>query len=126
MPNVDTQLQAALGLIALDFIFGVLVAFLHGTFRLSYVSQFLRDDVLSKLVPWVALRYVNKLVPGLAVVGVDVGTLATAAWVVFFAAMVGSILGSLKQLGISGLPETIAGADPATPMPPPPVGPPAP
>lgn len=119
MPNVDTQLQAALALIALDLILGVVVAVWKGTFRLAYVSQFLRDDVLAKLVPWVALRYVGKLVPGLSVLGVDVTTLATAAWVVFIAAMAGSILGSLRQLGVT-LPVPIAGSDPSTPMPPPP------
>jgi len=48
----DKQLHAVLILIALDLILGVIAAVRLGTFAVSKVSAFLKDDVLAKVVPW--------------------------------------------------------------------------
>jgi hypothetical protein len=99
----DGKVEGALVAIVLDFVFGVLAALKLGTFRLSYVGDFLRNDVLFKLVPYFVL-YSGSLLAGhqrIVISGLDMGTAAGAVYVAIMAAWVGSILGSLRQLGFS-------------------------
>lgn len=96
----DTKVHIALLLVAADFVFGVLAAIKTGKFRLSYVSDFLRNDVLFKLVPYFAL-YSMALTAGNATIGlpIDFGDLAGIAYVAVVAAWAASILSSLNTLG---------------------------
>lgn len=90
-------------LIVLDFVLGVLVALKARTFRLSYVADFLRKDVIFKLGGYLAL-YAGAVYAGEAeVLGIpefDPGLIAGAAYVVVVGAMVGSILNSVSELGL--------------------------
>ena len=90
-------------LIVIDFVLGVLAALKLRTFRLSYVADFLRKDVIFKLGGYLAL-YAGAVYAGQAeVLGIpefDPGLLAGAAYVVVVGAFVGSILNSLNDLGL--------------------------
>lgn len=119
---VDLKTQAALVLIVCDFAFGVLAALKLGRFRLSYVADFAKNDIAFKLVPWAAIYVAAKFAGGqqLVIPGVDLGVAETAVYAVIVAAWVGSLLGSLDDLGFK-LPPIIAGAEkPPPPGPPPP------
>lgn len=96
----DKQLQLVAVLIAADVIFGVAAALKTNTFSLSYIATFARDDVLGKVVPWFALYSFSKVVAGNVVPGVDFGTLATATFALVTAALVGSLVTSLTDLGV--------------------------
>jgi hypothetical protein len=98
----DGKVEILVILIALDFFLGVLAALRAGTFRLSYVADFLRKDVLFKMGSYLVL-YAGAYFAGQADIvidGLDIGVLAGAAYAVVLAAMVGSILNSLKELGL--------------------------
>lgn len=113
----DDKVSVVLILIAVDFVLGVIAAVEHGTFRLSYVADFMRRDVLGKVVPWFVLYAADKASHGASVVGpVDFGTIATGAFVAVTAALAGSILSSLKDLGV-GLPTAVAGGEVPPPGP---------
>src|SRR4051794_32557936 len=99
----DTKVHIALLLVLADFIFGVSAAVKTGTFRLSYVSDFFRNDILFKLLPYFTL-YVLALVAGneeIIIPGLDFGLLAGAAYATAVAAWVASILGSLREIGLT-------------------------
>lgn len=100
----DAQLQTILVLIAADFVFGVLAAFKLGTFQLSYVANFARNDVLGKAVPWMALDAFAIVAGHTSVLldQLDLTNAAHGAFGVVVAAMLGSLLGSLKDLGLPG------------------------
>lgn len=96
----DGKVKILLVLIALDLLLGSLSALKRGTFRLSYFADFLKNDVLWKLVPYFGL-YFGALVAGEADIGVegfDLGLLAGAAYVACVIAWTGSILNSLAEL----------------------------
>lgn len=90
-------------LIVADFLLGVISALRRRTFRLSYVADFLRKDVIFKLGGYLVL-YAGAVYAGEAeVLGIpefDPGLLAGAAYGVVVAAFVGSILNSLSELGL--------------------------
>lgn len=110
----DDQLKLVVSLIVADFVLGVVAALMRGMFRLSYVSAFLRDDVLHKVVPWFALFCLGKANNATEIVGpVGFGALADGAFVAVTAALAASILKSVADFGID-LPESIAGSDPAS------------
>lgn len=105
----DTQLQTILLLVALDFVLGVLAAFKVGAFKLSYIANFARNDVLGKALPWAALD-AGAVIAGdahILIPGFDLSNAAHAAFVIVAAALVGSILGSVKELGLSGVPPAL-------------------
>lgn len=117
----DDKVGIALLLVALDLILGILAAFKLGTFRLSYVADFLRNDVAFKLVPYFIL-YVAAIVAGqesFLIDGLDIGLVAGGTYGVLVLAWTGSILGSLRQLGLAGgdlsVREVLAGAENAAP-----------
>src|SRR2546423_10260255 len=97
----DDKLKTVLILIAVDFILGVLAAMKMGTFRFSYLGDFLRRDVLFKVVPWFTLYSAGKLTTTKAIPGINFATLADGAFAIIVAAMVGSILASVNQLRLS-------------------------
>lgn len=98
----DDKLKTVLVLIAVDFILGVAAAVKGGTFRLSYVAQFAKDDLLGKVVPWFVL-YAAALVAGHTTIlpGVyDIGDAASTLWGIVVAALGGSIIKSLGDFGV--------------------------
>ena len=119
----DKQVGLVVMLILADFIFGVAAAAKLGTFRLTYVSNFAKNDLLGKVLPWFAVFAFDKASHAAGIVGpIDWSQANTAAFAVVTAAMVGSILSSLVDLGLpSGAmtaKEAVAGhAPPGPPRP---------
>lgn len=109
----DDKLKLVIGLIALDFIFGVADALKAGAFRLSLVADTLRKDVLGKVFPWFVLYAADKASHAAGIVGpIDISTFETGAWVAVTAALGASILNSIRGLSNADLPEAIAGDEP--------------
>ena len=113
----DARVQTLLVLITLDIALGVVVSLKAGNFRLSFLADFARNDLLGKVAPfaliYAAYKYAGSV--DLVIPGVDMQVVMDGVWVITLAALVGSLLGSIKDLGLSALPEPLAGEDPATP-----------
>lgn len=106
----DTKVQILLLLLAADFVFGVGAAIKEGTFRLSYIADILKRDLLGKVLPYFGV-YVLALVQGhenLIIPGLDFGVIAGAAYGIAVLSMVGSLLNSLAAFGLK-LPPAVAG-----------------
>ncbi len=103
----DSQVHAAIVLIAADVIFGVLASVKLKTFRLIRIADTLRDDVLGKVAPWLELFALAK-VSNADVAGIDFGNIADVAWAGVVLALGASILNSVKDLGVN-LPDVVAG-----------------
>lgn len=115
----DSKVHIALLLVIVDFIFGVAAAVKGGVFRLSYVADFAKNDVLFKLLPYLGL-YILALIAGgtdIVIPGLDFGALAGAFYVAIVAAWVGSILASLAVFGITkALPASLVGPEKVGPV----------
>lgn len=117
----DPTVRLIAVLVGLDFVLGILAAFYTKTFRLSFIADVFRNDVLGKVLPyyvlWAALH-----VSGVdwSIGGLDV--IEEGAGAVVLAALVGSVINSLTDFGLAkgaaGGP--IAGPDPGSPVPEPP------
>ncbi len=125
----DTRTQIALLLVILDVVLGVVAVFVDDTqgFRLSYVGDFLRNDVLGKVVPFFVLYggYKYAASADLVIPGLDMEVLMNAAWGIVLLALGGSLLSSLSDLGLfnkGDIPQ-VAGSDPVTPTVPAPPNP---
>lgn len=109
----DKQVDAVGLLVLADVIFGVLAAVKDKTFQLARIVDTLHDDVLAKVVPWLALFVLGKVTTnagiGIGSVDVDFGSIADGFFVGISAAMAASILKSLADLGVSGIPPVLAG-----------------
>lgn len=107
----DGKVHALLLLLAADFVFGVAAALKLGTFRLSFVADLLKNDVLGKVLPYFGL-YAFALVAGsedLLIPGLDFGLIAGGAYSLVLVALVGSVLSSIRDLGIVSMPTAVAG-----------------
>jgi hypothetical protein len=100
-------------LVALDVLLGVLAALKNGGFRFVLISDFLRADVLGKLVPYYAI-WVAVHVGGDVSLG-EFGVIEEAAGAMALAAIGASVLNSIRDLGLARLPEAVAASDPTTP-----------
>lgn len=109
----DKQVDAIGILVLADVIFGVLAAVKAKTFQLARIVDTLHDDVLAKVVPWLALFVLGKVTTGAGIgvgsVNVDFGSIADGFFVGITAAMAASILKSLADLGVKGVPPVLAG-----------------
>lgn len=109
----DKQVDAIGLLVLADVIFGVLAAVKNKTFQLARIVDTLHDDVLAKVVPWLALFTLGKVTAGAGIgvgsVNVDFGSIADGFFVGISAAMAASILKSLADLGVKGIPPVLAG-----------------
>jgi hypothetical protein len=109
----DDKLKIALAMIFVDFVLGVVAAVKLGNFRLAYVSDLLRNDVLFKLVPWFVV-YAGAVVAGqqtILIPGVTIGTVAGSLYGLLVAAIGASIIGSLNELRLpAGGKQTLATA----------------
>lgn len=115
----DARVQITLLLIALDLVLGVAASVKAGNFRLSYVADFLRNDVLGKVLPFATLYAGYKYAGSADIVipGVDLEVIMNGAWVIVLGALGGSLLNSLKDLGLlPQVPEPVAGPDPNSPL----------
>ncbi len=107
--GADTKVHILLLVIAVDFVLGVVAAVKLKTFKLSYISNFMKDDILAKVIPYFIL-YFAAIVAGqqdVVIPSLDLGIIAGAAYGLVMAAMVGSILGSLKDLGLAPVPKEV-------------------
>lgn len=113
----DSRTQTVLALVILDLLLGVLVSLKNKDFRLSYVADFARNDILGKVLPFAVIYAGYKYAANQDIVipGLDLEVVMNGAWVIVLAALVGSLLGSIKHFGLSALPDVIAGPDPSTP-----------
>lgn len=111
----DDGVRIASTLVALDFVLGVAAALMRRTFRLAFVADTFRNDVLGKLVPyfavWAAVRVGGDVELG-GVGAIEEGTLSLV-----LAALAASILNSLDELRLGGrrttssVPDSIAGPE---------------
>lgn len=118
----DPLLRAVLTMIALDFVLGVGAAVKMGAFRLAYVAQFARDDVLGKVFPWLGLYVAAKLAPSVSLLGIDLGAVQKAFFALVVAALAGSLANSLAQFGfppLVGFPKALVGPEDSHVKPPP-------
>jgi hypothetical protein len=96
----DGKVEILVCLVVLDFFLGVIAALKTRTFRLSYVADFVRKDVIFKIGGYLFL-YAGAVFAGQADIvldGLDLGVAAGAAYVVIVGAMVGSIANSVKEI----------------------------
>jgi hypothetical protein len=100
----DQQLIAIFVLVFLDILLGVAAALnpkdKTQRFNFGKLTNFLRDDVLGKVLPWAGIYVFAQMYTGLSVLGVDLGSIATAIWVVMLASLLNSLAGSLQDLGL--------------------------
>jgi hypothetical protein len=94
--------QTAIAVILLDVALGTIAALKKGKFRLSYFADFARNDVAFKLLPWVGIAFAAQLAGEQQIVipGIDLGVIAGAFYVGIMAAWTGSLLSSMKDLGM--------------------------
>jgi hypothetical protein len=111
----DNKLVLIGFLILADLILGVLAALRNGTFSLARIGDFLRADVLGKVLPWAALYLLDKAAHGANVaLGVDTGDIAMVAYGAANLALVGSLTSSIADLGVK-LPDELAVGEHTTP-----------
>lgn len=121
----DDRTQVLLLLVVLRLVLGVTAAAIakDQEFRLSYIADFARNDLLGKVLPFFVLYGGYKYAEGsdLVIPGLDLGVVMNGAWVLVLAALVGAILNSIRDLGLlpASAPNEIAGPDPTTPDVPP-------
>jgi hypothetical protein len=112
----DPAVQAAAVLVALDFVLGVSAALKSRTFRLSFLADVLRADVLGKLIPYYAVWVAAEVGGDFEIPGLDLGAVKAVAAIAVWAALSGSILNSLRDLGLwKSAPDALAGSDPSSP-----------
>lgn len=117
----DDKIVIVFVALILDLGLGILAAFKVGNFRLSYIADFLRNDVAFKVLPYFLL-YAGALVAGqqeIVIPGLDLGVIAGGAYVILIASFVGSIFNSIRELQLAGAPQTLetalAGSENAAP-----------
>lgn len=96
----EGEVGLILALIGVDFVLGSLSALKRGQFRLSYVVDFLRNDVLFKVVPYFVVYAGALVTDGEDVIAgiIDLGDIAAGLLVGILAALAASILNSLAEL----------------------------
>jgi hypothetical protein len=109
----DPTVVALAILVGLDVVLGVTAALKARTFKFVLIGDFLRADVLGKLLPYYGL-WAAVHVGGDVMLG-DFALIEEAAGALAIAAIGASVLNSVRQLGLSQLPEAIAADDPTTP-----------
>lgn len=112
----DSQTQTVLVLVALDLVLGVLAALKMRTFALTYVANFARNDVLGKAVPFVVVEAAAVVTGSTSILTdrIDLTNIAHGMFGLVVAAMVGSVLTSLTDLGFDVLPPALAGRRPGS------------
>lgn len=108
----DAKVQALVLLVVLDLILGCTAALVKGTFRLAFVADFLRNDILGKIVPYFALWAAVHVGGDVNLPGTSFGLLEEGAFGIAAAALTGSLLSSLRDLGLlRGVSSKLAGGE---------------
>lgn len=109
----DDMTTAVLAAIILDLVLGVAAAVKLGSFALGYVANFARNDVLGKVLPFLVIHAAADVAGATDVVipGLDLDLISQGMFALVMAALVGSVLSSLKDLGFSALPGTLGRGD---------------
>lgn len=95
----DKQVATVAVLLAADIVFGILAAFKTRTFDVTRLADFSFDDVVKKVLPWLAVFALAKLAPGNFVAGVNLSSISDGYFAVIVAQMSGSLLNSFQDLG---------------------------
>lgn len=99
----DGKFTTVIVLIALDIVLGVGASFYDKgqSFALTYLANFMRNDVLGKVFPWFVLYAGAKASHNTTVaLGIDMGNIADGVWIGVTAALLGSLASSLGDFGI--------------------------
>jgi len=89
-----SRVQWIVTLIAVDWILGAVAAILKKEFRLGKMAMFMGKGVIPYVLGFAVLEAVTQALPA-------VSWMASAAFVVVFLALVGSILNNLGKMGLS-------------------------
>ena len=112
----DPGVRLVAALILLDIVLGVSAAVKAKTFRLGWLADFLRADVLGKVVPFFAVWGAVRVGGDIEIGGYGMIEEGVNAAVVL--ALGASVLNSLRDLGLAkGLGDTVAGSDTPPPQP---------
>lgn len=98
----DETFKAILVLIALDLVLGVAASVKNPAQRFSFakLGKFAQDDLLGKVFPWFVVYAAWKYAPGTDVLGLDLEQIQQGVFVLCTAALAGSMLSSLADLGV--------------------------
>jgi hypothetical protein len=114
--TADETVQLVGGLIFLDFVLGMSAGVKAKTFRFGWIADFLRADVLGKVVPYFAVWGAVRIGGDFEIAGFGAIEEVVGAAVVL--ALGASVLNSLRDLGVlSNAPDVIAGSDEPPPVP---------
>lgn len=109
--TADQGVQLAAALVALDVVLGVAAALKARTFRFVVLADFLRNDVLGKLLPYFAVWAAVRVGGDWQVAGL--GAIETVTNAAVIAALAASVLNSLSELGLwQSAPAVVAAPDP--------------
>ena len=112
----DPGVRLAVVLVALDIVLGISASVKAGTFRLGWLTDFLRADILFRLVPYFGIWAAVRLGGDFELAGV--GAIEETVGGAVMLAVGGSILNSLRDLGLlKGAPDEIAGSAEPPPEP---------
>lgn len=96
------QVKYLLILIVANLVLGTLASLRSGDFRLTKLADWLWNRVIPMVVGWSVVAFV-------ATANADMGGVRDVVWITLTAALVGYILANLKDLGVPGLPDALAG-----------------
>jgi hypothetical protein len=115
--TADQTVQLVAGLILLDFVLGMSAGVKAGTFRFGWIADFLRNDVLGKVVPYFAVWGAVRVGGDFELAGFGMIEETVGAAVVL--ALGASVLNSLRDLSIlpASTPNEVAGSDEPPPVP---------
>lgn len=113
----DPTVRLVAALILVDFVVGIAAGLKAKTFRLGWVSDFLRNDVLGKVVPYFAVWGAVRVSGDIELAGY--GAIEEIVGLAVVAAISASILNSLRDLRLlpAGTPDEVAGSDTPPPVP---------
>lgn len=103
----DVTFKAVMVLVVLDLALGIFASVKLGQFAFAKVTGFLKDDVLSKVLPWFTIYAAWKYAPSVDVLGVGLKEVQEAVFAGVVIALVASLTSSLADLGL-GLPKSLA------------------
>lgn len=103
----DVTFKAVLVLVVLDLVLGIFAAVKLNNFAFSKVTGFLKDDVLSKVLPWFTIYAAWKYAPSVDVLGIGLKQVQEVVFAGVVVALVASLTSSLADLGI-GMPKVLA------------------
>lgn len=87
------QVKWIVVLIAIDVILGIIGALIKKEFVLGSIAKFMKKGVIAYVLGFAVLTLVGKAFPGLAM-------FVSVSYVLIILALVGSVLGNLKKIGI--------------------------